>query len=386
MRSVPFKFLAVALAGSLAVVYGPPLPRPVQSRDAATLNVCLLVSAPEFLIPRADVRGRLAHEVVDGRRSLLEAAALFGELNRLPPAMDIMRARFYSPVAIPADAEEERLCRQVVEHVRAVLEEEPVRAAAATARLEAEFFAELRAHGAIRLPDPSALEPVEGCWRRAGFTPEAASPGNATAGPMTASAHCGRPQRGVCSPDMGGDVTQILDALAHGDAQAADQLWPLVYDELRRLATSKLRGEAPGQTLQPTALVHEAYLRLVGSEPESGWAGRGHFFAAAAEAMRRILVERARRRQARKRGGGLSRADLDLDGLAALQRSEDLIALDEALTKLAARDPRKAKLVEMRFFAGLTLDETAAALDISPATADRDWAFARAWLYRELTG
>ncbi|HEY1375795.1 MAG TPA: ECF-type sigma factor [Gemmataceae bacterium] len=163
----------------------------------------------------------------------------------------------------------------------------------------------------------------------------------------------------------------------------ADDLLPLVYAELRRLAARQLAGEAPGQTLQPTALVHEAYLRLAGgAAPRS----RNEFLAAAATAMRRVLIDRARARRAEKRGGGRGRADLDPDHLAAPERSADLLALDEALTRLVAQDPRKAKLVELRYFAGLTLDEAAAALEISPATADRDWAFARAWLHRELAG
>jgi RNA polymerase sigma factor (sigma-70 family) len=179
----------------------------------------------------------------------------------------------------------------------------------------------------------------------------------------------------------------------------ADDLLPLVYAELRRLAAGQLRGEAPGQTLQPTALVHEAYLRLMASRererPEDGnppvdhapgLPDRNQFLAAAATAMRRILIDRARARNAEKRGGGRGRADFDPDQLAAPERSADLLALDDALIRLAAKDPRKAKLVEMRYFAGLTLDEAAAALGISPATADRDWAFARAWLHREVRG
>lgn len=157
-----------------------------------------------------------------------------------------------------------------------------------------------------------------------------------------------------------------------------DEWLPTVYAELRRLAAAHLAREAAGQTLQPTALVHEAYLRLAHFE-------RNQFLAAAATAMRRILIDRARARKAEKRGGGRGRADIDPGRVAAPERSDELLALDEALIRLAAKDPRKAKLVELRYFAGLTLDEAAAALDISPATADRDWAFARAWLHRELS-
>jgi RNA polymerase sigma factor (TIGR02999 family) len=180
------------------------------------------------------------------------------------------------------------------------------------------------------------------------------------------------------------EVTAILSAIDRGDAQAAARLLPLVYDVLRKLAAARLAREAPGQTLDATALVHEAYLRLVGPGDEARWQNRGHFFAAAAEAMRRILIDRARERQAQKRGGGRGRADLDPDCLPAPERSDDLLALDDALTRLTAKDARKAKLVELRYFAGLTLDQAAAVLGVSPATADRDWAFARAWLHREL--
>jgi RNA polymerase sigma factor (TIGR02999 family) len=181
------------------------------------------------------------------------------------------------------------------------------------------------------------------------------------------------------------DVTRILDAVAAGDADASWQLLPLVYEELRRLAALKLAQEAPGQTLQPTDLVHEAYLRLVGVEAEQRWNSRGHFFAAAAEAMRRILVENARRKRTLKRGGGLAREYLEEASLAAPETDEDVLAVDEALDKLAARDPAKAELVKLRYFGGLTVAQAAATLGISTTTADRYWAYARAWLYREIT-
>jgi len=161
------------------------------------------------------------------------------------------------------------------------------------------------------------------------------------------------------------DVTHLLAAIDRGDRQAAAQLLPLVYDELRRLAAQKLAREAPGQTLQPTALVHEAYLRLAGAADEPRWQGRGHFFAAAAEAMRRILVEQARRKQARKHGGGLARRELDEECVAAPEPADDLLALDEALDQLAARDALKADLVKLRYFAGLTSEQAARALGIS---------------------
>jgi RNA polymerase sigma factor (TIGR02999 family) len=189
------------------------------------------------------------------------------------------------------------------------------------------------------------------------------------------------------------EVTRILDAIGKGDPHAANQLLPIVYDELRRLAAQKLAGEPPGQTLQPTALVHEAYIRLVASEerqPQEGkaqhWDNRGHFFAAAAEAMRRILVESARRRRSLKRGGELVRQELDEALLAAPQPREDLVALDEALNKLAAVDPTAAQLVQLRYFAGLAIPEAAQALGVSPRTADRMWAYARAWLHQEIEG
>jgi RNA polymerase sigma factor (TIGR02999 family) len=186
------------------------------------------------------------------------------------------------------------------------------------------------------------------------------------------------------------DVTRILSAIDAGDPTAAADLLPLVYDELRKLAAHRIASERPGQTLQATALVHEAYLRLVDVDPIKAqrWNGRGHFFAAAAEAMRRILVENARRKGRLKHGGGHERMELDDAQLPAaadgIDSAIDLLALDEALTRLAQLDPTKAKLVDMRFFAGLTLEEAAAALGLSPATADRYWAFARAWLFREL--
>ena len=182
------------------------------------------------------------------------------------------------------------------------------------------------------------------------------------------------------------DVTQLLKALADGDLRAAGQLLPLVYDELRRLAAHKLAHEAPGQTLEPTALVHEAYLRLVGKADAPHWDNHGHFFAAAAEAMRRILVDNARRKRSLKRGGDLQRSDLDPSCIAAPQVSDDLLALDEALDKLTACEPQVAELVKLRYFAGLTIPQAAKLLGISPRTADSWWAYARAWLLAELRG
>ena len=181
------------------------------------------------------------------------------------------------------------------------------------------------------------------------------------------------------------DVTRILSAIEQGDPQAAEQLLPLVYDELRKLAAQRLAQEKPGQTLQATALVHEAYLRLVGGDAASaGWNSRGHFFGAAAEAMRRILVENARRKRAVKHAG--ERERVSLEGLDVVDEAppEQLLALDEALTRLAADDPQKAELVKLRFFTGLSIEATAQALAISPATAKRWWTFARAWLLREV--
>jgi len=179
------------------------------------------------------------------------------------------------------------------------------------------------------------------------------------------------------------DVTRILNAIEQGDPKAADELLPLVYEELRLLAAQKLSHEPPGQTLQATALVHEAYIRLVGDEPQS-WNSRGHFFAAAAEAMRRILVENARRKRRMKHGDGLRRVDFDNVEVAVEGLSENMIALDEALARLFQEDHLAAELVKMRYFAGLTLAQTAEALGVSPRTADRCWAYAKAWLYHEI--
>lgn len=180
------------------------------------------------------------------------------------------------------------------------------------------------------------------------------------------------------------DVTQILNAIEQGDPGAAEQLLPLVYDELRKLAANQIAREKPGQTLQATALVHDAYLRLVDSENARNWNGRGHFFAAAAEAMRRILVESARHKKSAKAGGGWQRQELMDADLAVDSSGDDLFAVDEALTRFAAEHPRAARLVHLRFFLGLTLDEAAAQLSLDPRTAYRDWAYARAWLRRDL--
>jgi RNA polymerase sigma factor (TIGR02999 family) len=182
------------------------------------------------------------------------------------------------------------------------------------------------------------------------------------------------------------EVTQILSAIERGDPDAASQLLPLVYDELRKLAAAQLADEKPGQTLQPTALVHEAYVRLAGPEPDRHWGGQAHFFAAAAEAMRRILLDAARRKGRRKRGGGMARRDLDGIDPAAPEDSDDLLALDEALGRLAAADPQAAELVRLRFYAGLPIPEVARVLGISPRTADRTWAYARAWLHQAVAG
>jgi RNA polymerase sigma factor (TIGR02999 family) len=180
------------------------------------------------------------------------------------------------------------------------------------------------------------------------------------------------------------EVTHILSAIEQGDPSAAEQLLPLVYDELRKLAAQRLAQEKPGQTLQATALVHEAYLRLVGAESLPSWDNRGHFFAAAAEAMRRILIDRAREKRAEKRGGDRKRLDIDAIDLATTATPDQLLAVDEALAKLAKDDPAAARIVELRYFAGLTIDEAGQAVGVSTATAYRHWNYARAWLHAEL--
>ena len=182
------------------------------------------------------------------------------------------------------------------------------------------------------------------------------------------------------------DVTQLLNAIERGDPRAAAELLPLVYDELRKLAAARMAEEAPDHTLQPTALVHEAYLRLVAGHHPRDWNGRGHFFAAAAEAMRRILVDAARKKCSLKRGGDRDRIELDQLEVSSQQRPDVVLALHEALTKLAATDPQAAELVELRFFAGFTVQEAAAILGISPRNADFLWAYARTWLLKELQG
>lgn len=184
------------------------------------------------------------------------------------------------------------------------------------------------------------------------------------------------------------DVTRILSAIEQGDSAAADKLLPLVYQELRKLAAAKLAQEKPGQTIQPTVLVHDAYVRLVDVEQAQHWNGRGHFFAAAAEAMRRILVENARRKLSQKRGGerqrvGLGEVELSADH-SRLQQADDLLALDEALTRFEQQWPEKAKLVTLRYFSGMTIPEAAQALKVSVATAERHWKFAKAWLHSQL--
>jgi RNA polymerase sigma factor (TIGR02999 family) len=186
--------------------------------------------------------------------------------------------------------------------------------------------------------------------------------------------------------DVMSDVTRILSAIEQGDPSAADQLLPLVYDELRRLAAERLAHEKPGQTLEATALVHEAYLRLVDVEQAQHWNSRGHFFAAAAEAMRRILVEAARRKGRAKHGGGRQRVDLNAVRVALDMPAEHLLTLDEALTQLAARDAQAARLVDLHCFAGLSIEQAAEVLGVSSRTAYRDWSFAQAWLYRAIRG
>ncbi|TWU35690.1 RNA polymerase sigma factor SigL [Novipirellula aureliae] len=184
---------------------------------------------------------------------------------------------------------------------------------------------------------------------------------------------------------MNRDITQILSAIEAGDPRATHDLLPLVYEELRRLAASRMKQEKSGQTLQPTALVHEVFMRLVGGDGSQQWDGRGHFFAAAAEAMRRILIENARRKGRAKRGGELNRHDLHDDAAVVdPDNVDELLCLDDALNKLAAEDPPLAKLVELRYFTGLTIEETAKVLDVSPRTTKRNWAYARAWLQREM--
>jgi RNA polymerase sigma factor (TIGR02999 family) len=181
------------------------------------------------------------------------------------------------------------------------------------------------------------------------------------------------------------DLIGILQRIEQGDAQATEQLLPLVYQELRKLAAARLAQERPGQTLQPTALVHEAYVRLVGAGSAQGWDSEGHFFAAAAEAMRRILIERARRRAALRHGGELKRLDLGDELLVSDERATELLALDEALAALEQHDPRAAQVVKLRYFAGLSHQDTASAMNITRRAADRLWALAKAWLYQRMT-
>ena len=179
------------------------------------------------------------------------------------------------------------------------------------------------------------------------------------------------------------DVTLLLNRAEQGDPRAAEELLPLVYEELRKLAAAKMASEAPGQTLQPTALVHEAWLRLAGSQSQQ-WTGRGHFFAAAAEAMRRILIDNARRKSRVRHGKGLVKVDLDSVDVAIESEPETLLAVDEALARLAETDPLKAQLVKLRYFVGLSIPEAGRAMELSESTAKRYWTFARAWLYDEL--
>jgi RNA polymerase sigma factor (TIGR02999 family) len=187
-----------------------------------------------------------------------------------------------------------------------------------------------------------------------------------------------------CRPPQGSDATRILQAIEQGDPSAAEQLLPLVYEELRKLAAAKLANEKPGQTLQATALVHEAYIRLVDAEKAQKWDSRGHFFAAAAEAMRRILVENARRKRAAKRGGDLDRNDLPESRIVAPESSVDVVELSDALDEFARTDAQAAELVKLRYFVGLSLREAADVLGVSPRTADRIWVYARSWLLKSL--
>jgi RNA polymerase sigma factor (TIGR02999 family) len=190
---------------------------------------------------------------------------------------------------------------------------------------------------------------------------------------------------GACILAAMNEVTRILSSFEQGDAHAAERLLPLVYEELRKLAAEKLAQESPGQTLQATALVHEAYLRLVGSDQDQSWENRGHFFAAAAEAMRRILIDRARDRKRLKRGGGRRRQDLYLESILDDDApADDMIDLDGAIARLAAVDAQAAALVKLRLFAGLTVEHAASALGISRRTAERNWTFARTWLFGQL--
>jgi RNA polymerase sigma factor (TIGR02999 family) len=183
------------------------------------------------------------------------------------------------------------------------------------------------------------------------------------------------------------EITRVFEAIDGGDPRAADQLLPLVYQELRKLAAAKLARERPGQTLQATALVHEAFMRLMGADAahKPNWNSRGHFFAAAAQAMRRILVENARRKQQTARGGGRQRVSIDLGQVSADAATDDLVALDESLRRLEEHDPVAARLVNLRFFAGLTMPQAAEALGISLRTAERNWTYARSWLHRDLS-
>ena len=182
------------------------------------------------------------------------------------------------------------------------------------------------------------------------------------------------------------DVTQILSAIEQGNPQAAEQLLPLVYDELRKLAGAKLAQESRGQTLQATALVHEAYIRLVDTEKVQHWNSRGHFFAAAAEAMRRILIENARRKRRTKHGGGMERVEIEMSDLPTRMSGDELIALDAALEKLSRHDPVKAQLVTLRYFGGMTIEQASELLNISRVTDHRYWTYARAWLHQEISG